>query len=368
MKIAILGSRGIPNEYGGFEQFADVISRGLAKKGHDITVYCSANHSYKNSEYNGVKLVHCKDPEDKIGTVGQFIFDLNCMLHARKQKFDIIYLLGYTSSSIWQRILKNKAIVTTNMDGLEWKRSKYSKKVQKFLKYAEKLAVKHSDYLVADSIGIQKYLLETYNIKSDYHPYGCYVLENPNKEDLKKYDLHPYNYDMLIARFEPENNIEMILKAYAKSESKRKFILIGNYLHTEFGKQMYDEYSNYENIRFLGAIYHQTELQNIRYYSNLYLHGHSVGGTNPSLLEAMGDSALIVYHNNEFNKTIIENDGFAFSTVEELVDIIKQTDKADYSDKIENNIKKIEKLYNWDIITDNYEKYFQSLLKHKTLR
>ena len=362
MKIAILGSRGIPNEYGGFEQFADVISRGLAKKGHDITVYCSANHSYKKSEYDGVKLVHCMDPENKIGTAGQFIYDLNCMLHARKQKFDIIYLLGYTSSSVWQRILKNKAVVVTNMDGLEWRRSKYSKIVQRFLKYAEKLAVKCSDYLVADSIGIQKYLLEKYQIKSEYYPYGCYKLDDPNISFIEKYELEPYSYDMLIARFEPENNIKMILKAYVKSKSKRKFILIGNYLHTEFGKQMYAEYSKYENISFLGTIYNQIELQNIRFYSNLYFHGHSVGGTNPSLLEAMGDSALIVYHNNEFNKVIVKSDGFPFSTVDELTSIINKTEKKNNKDKIEANIKKIVEIYNWDIIIDNYEKYFQLLL------
>jgi glycosyltransferase involved in cell wall biosynthesis len=252
MKIAIVGTRGIPNEYGGFEQFADVLSQGLAKKGIDVTVYCSANHSYKENEYNGVKLIHKYDPENKIGTAGQFIFDLACMLDARKRNFDIIYMLGYTSSSIWQKLIfKKGAIVVTNMDGLEWMRSKYSKKVQRFLKFAEKLAIKYSDYLVADSIGIQKYLKNKYNVESSYYPYGSYVFENPNEESIKNYDLVAYQYDVLIARFEPENNIEMVLEAFYKSKTSRQLILIGNYKNTEFGIKMAEKFATDKRIRFL---------------------------------------------------------------------------------------------------------------------
>lgn len=361
MKIALLGSRGIPNEYGGFEQFAEVLSQGLAAKGHEVTVYCSDNHSYKGEKYGEVKLVHCYDPEDKIGSAGQFVYDLKCMLHARKQKYDIIYLLGYTSSSIWQRILRNKAIIVTNMDGLEWKRSKYSVKVQKFLKFAEKWAVKQSDYLVADSLGIKQYLTEEYSVDSTFHPYGCHILKNADENYLSTYRLQPYSYDMLIARFEPENNIRMILEAYSKSDIKRKLVLIGNYQVTSFGKEMFEKYGSNPRLCFLGALYNQKELQNLRYFSNLYFHGHSVGGTNPSLLEAMGDSCLILYHDNVFNKSIVGNDGFAFSNANELTKLIDKTELGDYGDMILANIKKIEEIYNWETIIDNYEKYFLSL-------
>jgi len=368
MKLALLGTRGIPNEYGGFEQFADILSQGLVQKGHEVTVYCSQNHSYTKKIYNGVNLVHCKDPENKIGTAGQFIYDLNCMLHARKQNFDIIYVLGYTSSSIWQRLIKNKAIVVTNMDGLEWKRSKYSPKVQKFLKYAEKLAVKHSDYLVADSIGIQTYLKQSYGVESAYHPYGSFVHEKPDAGCLSKYGLQEYQYDILIARFEPENNIEMVLEAFSNSTTARKFILIGNYAHTEFGKRMFAHYSNDSRISFLGAIYNQEELQNLRFYSNLYFHGHTVGGTNPSLLEAMGSSSLIVYHNNEFNAAIVGEDGFGFLSTEELIKIIESTVKEHHENKISENISKIKTIYSWNIIIDNYENYFEGLLHLKAVK
>lgn len=366
MKIAIVGTRGIPNEYGGFEQFADILSQGLVKKGIEVTVYCSDNHNYKENQYNGVKLVHKYDPENKIGTAGQFIYDLACMYDARKNNFDIIYMLGYTSSSIWQKLIYKKgAIVVTNMDGLEWMRSKYSKKVQLFLKYAEKLAVKNSDYLIADSLGIQKYLKNKYNAESSYYPYGSYSFENPDPYSIKKYALTPYDYDVLIARFEPENNIEMVLEAFSKSSTKRQFVLIGNYKSTEFGIKMAEKFSFDKRIRFLGGIYDQNMLDNIRFYSNLYFHGHSVGGTNPSLLEAMGSSSLICYHKNDFNEAILEKDGFSFSTSDELSEIIDSKLKIENQKIIENNILKIKNIYSWEIITNQYENYFKKLMKEK---
>jgi len=364
MKIAILGTRGIPNHYGGFEQFADILSQGLVKKGHEITVYCSANHTYQKTEYKGVKLIHKFDPESQIGTIAQFLYDLLCMFHANKQNYDIIYMLGYTSSSVWKKfIFRKKAIIVSNMDGKEWMRSKYSSKVRLFLRHAEWLAVRYSDYLIADSIGIQKYIQDKYKKKSTYLPYGSYIFEEPVEKKISFFKTIAFQYDMLIARFEPENNIEMILRAFAASNTKRELLLIGNYEGTEFGKKMFEQYSSDYRIRFMGAIYDQTALDNLRYFSNLYFHGHSVGGTNPSLLEAMGSSSLICYNDNEFNKAIVGLDGFAFKEYESLIEIINTTQKYNHQDFILNNLNKISTIYNWKIIIDQYEKYFLSICK-----
>ncbi len=364
MNIAILGSRGIPNNYGGFEQFTDVLSQKLVEKGHKVTVYCSDNHPYKEDNYNGVNLVHKFDPEDKIGTAGQFIYDLNCIIHASKQKFDLIYLLGYTSSSVWQRLLQHKSeAVITNMDGLEWNRSKYSFIVRLFLKYAEKLAVKHSDLLIADSVGIQSYLKNKYNILSTYIPYGSYIFNQPDKKYLVKYDLGPYLFDLLISRFEPENNIEMVLDAYSKSKTNRKLLLIGDQKHTKFGTRMFELYNKNKRILFLGHIYDQNILNNFRFFSNLYFHGHSVGGTNPSLLEAMGASALIAYHKNEFNEAVVGQDGFPFSDSKTLTRIIENSQKINYPEYIENNLNKISTVYSWERICDQYEEFFLQHIK-----
>jgi len=162
MKIAILGTRGVPNYYGGFEQFAEFFSVYLVEQGHEVYVYNSHNHPYQEKTFHGVNIIHQKDPEHKMGTFGQFIYDYNCILDSKKRDFDIILQLGYTSNSIWFFLLPKKPIIITNMDGLEWKRTKYSRPVKQFLKFAERLAAVNSDYLISDSLGIKKYLAEKY--------------------------------------------------------------------------------------------------------------------------------------------------------------------------------------------------------------
>lgn len=363
MKIGILSTRGVPNYHGGFEQFAEFFSVYLAQEGHEVYVYNSSKHPFQESTFNGVNIIHCYDPEDKIGTVGQFIYDLNCILDSRKRRFDILLQLGYTSSTIWYKLLPKKATIITNMDGLEWKRSKYSKKAQKFLKYAERLGVKSSDFLVADSIGIQNYLKETYNVESKYIAYGAELFKSPELEKIEEYNVEPYNYNMLIARLEPENNIETILDGVALSEKKSPFLVVGKHDVNSYGKYLKDKFKNHKNIRFVGGIYDMNVLNNLRYYSNLYFHGHSVGGTNPSLLEAMSSKAFIIANDNQFNKLILNENAFYFETQEDVKEHIDKLSKENYSDKVENCFNTIEKHFSWDIINKEYLNFFYECKK-----
>jgi hypothetical protein len=303
MRIAILGTRGIPNYYGGFEQCAEFLATGLVEHGHEVLVYNSHDHPYKESSWRGVTLIHCYDPENRLGTAGQFIYDLNCILDLRKRKVDVILQLGYTSSSIWGWLLPQGTVVTTNMDGLEWKRTKYSSKVKNFLLKAEKLGVKYSDHLISDSKGIQDYLKEKYKKDSHYIPYGADVFTNPREDILDEYRLRKQDYDLLIARLEPENSIEIILDGVRKADIKRDFLVIGNHA-TKYGQYLKDKYKNIQYIQFLGGIYDMEKLNSIRYYSNIYFHGHTVGGTNPSLLEAMASNSLVCANDNPFNRYI----------------------------------------------------------------
>ena len=312
MRIAILGTKGIPNNHGGFEQFAEYLSEHLTIKGHDVSVYSPHNHPYQHKKWKGVNIIHQYDPEGILGSAGQFIYDLNCILHTRKSKFDIVLQLGYTSSSIWGKLLPRKSIIVTNMDGLEWKRSKYNKLTQVFLKFAEALAINTSDFLISDSIGIQNYLKEKYDKRSEYIAYGANVFLSPEESVIEEYHISPHNYNLLIARLEPENNIETILDGVELNKNRMPFLVIGKY-NTKYGKYLLDKFKSNSQIIFLGAIYNQNHLNNLRYYSNLYFHGHSVGGTNPSLLEAMASSALIVANDNIFNKSILNDDAFYFS-------------------------------------------------------
>tara|TARA_R110002096_G_scaffold434488_1_gene656203 strand:- start:4467 stop:5558 length:1092 start_codon:yes stop_codon:yes gene_type:complete len=362
MKLAILGTRGIPNHYGGFEQFAEYLSLGLVKKGHDVWVYNSSLHPYKREEWNGVNLVKCKDWEDKLGTAGQFFYDLNCILDSRKRGFDIILQLGYTSSSIWGFLFPKKSIIVTNMDGLEWKRSKYNRLTKSFLKKAERWAIKSSDHLVSDSIGIQTYLEETLGAKSSFIAYGSNLFQNPDNNTLNDFSVQPFDYYLIIARMEPENNIELILDAYVKSNFSKDFLVVGK-TNNSFGKYLVSKYSNTPKIRFLGGIYDIDLLNNLRFYCKLYFHGHSVGGTNPSLLEAMASSALIVAHDNPFNKAILNDDAFYFNDIQSCefifnLKVIAQ-ERAHF---IEENRKKILNEYNWTKIIATYETLFTTLV------
>src|SRR5688572_18301185 len=186
MKIGILGTRGIPNAYGGFEQFAQHLAKGLVEKGHKVSVYNSSNHPYKESTWSGVHIIHCNDPENKIGAAGQFIYDYNCLHDARKREFDVLLQLGYTSSSIWYRFWPKRTTNIVNMDGLEWRRAKYNKLTQKFLRWAESLAANHADTLIADSIGIKDYIIKKYQKEIVYIPYGADIPGNFSESALTK--------------------------------------------------------------------------------------------------------------------------------------------------------------------------------------
>jgi glycosyltransferase involved in cell wall biosynthesis len=368
VKIALFGTRGIPNHHGGFEQFAEWFGPFLAKKGHEVYVYCSHNHPYQKKEFHGVKLIHCYDPAFKLGTAGQFIYDLNCLLDARKRKFDVLLQLGYTSSSVWHPLLPKKTMIATNMDGLEWKRLKYHPLVRRFLVKAEAWAVKSSDHLIADNTAIETYLKEKYGVCPTYIPYGVKIFEKPKATVLTQCGVAPGGYDLIIARMEPENNIETILDGVAQSKIQRLCLVVGKYEATPFGRYVAKKYQNQANIRFIGGIYNQELLDNLRHYAHLYFHGHSVGGTNPSLLEAMGCRVLIAAHDNRFNKAILGPDALYFTHSHQVCKLLDQDqDPAGAQAMIEANADKIRNTYSWDKISGEYLSFLQSIYEQKLM-
>ncbi len=369
LKIAILGIRGIPNHYGGFEHISEYVSVGLAKRGHSVTVYNSHNHPYPGNNWNGVNIIHCYDPEYLIGPAGQFVYDLNCIRDARGRNFDVILIMGYTSSSVWGWLYPGQSAIITNMDGLEWKRSKYSKPVQKFLKYAEKLAVKHSKYYVSDSMVIKSYLARKYDIDSRYIPYGADLLSEQEREQLYPEEALKEDYFLLMARMEPENNIETILEGYNNSNSVKPFKVLGD-TGNRFGKFITHKFQNDSRIQFKGSIFDTAKVRALQNNSYLYFHGHSVGGTNPSLLEAMASEALIAAHNNPFNQAVLSTDAFYFSNpgdVKQLVETVQRLENE--KTMVSNNLHKIKHLFSWESVVDRYEEFaLECYLNHTNER
>jgi len=286
-------------------------------------------------------------------------------MDSRKRDFDVILQLGYTSNSIWNFLLPKNSLIVTNMDGLEWKRTKYSKAVQVLLKYAERLAVKSSDELIADSLGIKKYLDTKYNRVSHYIAYGADQFLNPVEEILKEYNLEKESYNMIMARFEPENNIEMVLDGVVLQGDVRPILVIGNHKN-KHGEYLKNKFKSHQNIIFLGGIYNLNHLNNLRFFSNLYFHGHSVGGTNPSLLEAMASKALVIAHDNDFNRGVLKENGYYFSNAIEVKNILNTIKKNDNLQLVQSNFDAIINEFNWDKINGQYLRLFEECYsRHK---
>ena len=337
---------------------AVTLAEVLVEQGYEVTVYNSSDHPYKENSWKGVRIKTILDPESMIGTAGQFIYDFLSIYHSRSQQYDVIFQLGYTSSSIWSWVFPKSSVLITNMDGLEWKRSKYSKSVQKFLKKAEKWAAMNSDVLIADSLGIQTYLKETYQKDSEYIAYGASVFSDPEINTLNKYNLKAGDYALIIARLEPENNIEMVLRAF-QQQNKEHLVVIGN-TNSAYGNYLTENFT--KQVTFLGSIYNQEDLNNIRYFSKFYFHGHSVGGTNPSLLEAMATSCKIFAHNNLFNKGVLGIDAFYFSSSEDIIALL-ETPLDNFTSYVESNLKKIETTYSFNTIHTNLKQLIETCLK-----
>jgi hypothetical protein len=354
MRIGITGTRGIPNHYGGFEQAAEYLSQGLAEKSHEVFVYNSHNHPYREKKWNAVNIIHCYDPEYKLGTAGQFIYDLNCINDARKRNFDVLLHFGYSSDSVWWWRWPKKATNIVNMDGLEWNRTKYNWLTRRFLKKAESMAAKNAQILIADSPGIQEHILTTYKKESVFIPYGAEVFTDSNPSVLATHQLLPNQYFLLIARMEPENNVEMIIQGYLGSKHQYPLFIIGS-TDNKFGKYLTGKYNN-PGIKFAGSVYDKNLLNNFRFFSSIYFHGHSVGGTNPSLLEAMACRCNIAAHDNIFNKAVLANEADYFSSASDIAAIInKPKELCIVNQNKILNTEKIRTIYNPEKIVSAYE-------------
>lgn len=376
MKIAFISVRGIPNNYGGFEQFAEYISVGLAARGHEVTVYSPRYHPYKKKEYKGVRIKHVYSPELWMGgSIGSFFYDYSCLKDAlRNEDFDIIYEAGYTSiiPAYIRFNVKNikRPLFTTNMDGLEYKRTKFNALVRKFVFWEEKMAVRHSHFLISDNMGIHDYYKEKYGRESKFLAYGADIYDNYDVSVLREYGLETNGYFLIIARLEPENNLAMAIEGYRASRQYgvRPLIIVGK-TNTPYGKQLLKKYGSDQHIRFVGGIYDFDKINSVRYFSYAYFHGHSVGGTNPSLLEAMASSCMILAHDNIFNRAVLGDNAVYYPSTDGVVSILNDIDNIVSQKKeifVDANLNVIRNEYSWEKLIDEHEKYFKWMLEQKS--
>jgi len=368
VKITLLGTRGIPNRYGGFEQFAEELSTRLADRGNRVLVYTPAGHPFSEPSYKGVQLIRVGEPLRWLGALHSLFYDFRCLKRAFKLQPDIILLCGYGSAGLL-RFLKNPSHIPVliHLDGMEWKRKKWHFVARIFLHWSEKQATQLAENMIVDSNEVQKYYYRKYGKKPAYISYGAEVPDRtdgnwPDRRNLQ--DLTAGQYYLAVARMEPENNLELIIRGYLDSGVKERLVLVGD-LKTKFGKKLLKKYKDRPGISFLGAIYDKKFLNGLRAHCKAYFHGHSVGGTNPSLLEAMASSCFIMAHDNKYNREVLKENALFFSTADEVGKQLRNFESlfSTGTGFAGNNLIRIEKQYNWEKITGAYLELFNEILR-----
>lgn len=359
LTIGIIGTRGIPNRYGGFEAFAEELSVRLVRRGHRVVVYVPHDHPWKEDSYRGVGLVRCHDPSAWLGAAGQFVYDLLCNLNARRNSCDLLLHLGYTSDSVWYRLWSPRAAHLCNMDGMEWQRAKYPAAVRTFLKRAEQWAARRSDLLVADSPVIRDYLASQYPTPVRFISYGATVQESFRPETVRGFGVEPGRYDLLVARMEPENNIRMALEARGNLGAEIPLLVFGN--ATSYGRKLQKEFGGAEGIRFPGSLYDTGKMNALRHFSRYYIHGHSAGGTNPSLLEAMACGCRIVAHDNAYNRAVLGGSAGYYTDAGSLSDLLTYPPGRIFDEWTRENLAIIRTRHDWERITTEYEEAFRTV-------
>ncbi|MEK6544016.1 MAG: DUF1972 domain-containing protein [Elusimicrobiota bacterium] len=362
MKIAILGSRGVPAVYGGFEVCAERLGLGLVARGHEVSVYCPRNQDYREMDYKGIKLEYAYHPLSGWGTV---VFDALCLADASRKPFDVVLMLGYGASPfcVLPR-LAGKAVII-NTDGWEWSREKWPWFTKRWFKLTETVATRVANMLVSDSQQIQAYYKQRYSLDSEYIPYGGNAAIEAGPDRLSGLGLSRHGYYLAVMRMEPENSVEQIVDGFLRSPSKWPLVMVGAST-TFFTQHILPKVNGSGNIRYLGSLDLKTEtdrqkLFQLRSNAFAYVHGHTAGGTSPSLLQAMSLGALVCARKNPSTFEVAGDDAFYFDGADDLAARLSQMETAlpvDLSSRRQRLAAVIEARYHWDVTTDRYLKLF----------
>lgn len=352
MKVAILGTVGVPGCYGGFETLAENLVRQNASRGpiEHLTVYCSGPaYQTRMSTYFGAQLEYSRWKANGVQSV---VYDAATLLHCAWRRNDVALLLGVSGAVTLPFVkLFSRMRIVTNVDGIEWRRDKWSGLARRFLRLSERLAVRFSDEVVADNQGIADYLREAYGISPRVIAYGGdhAVAARPLPDIRSPVASLPLGYALVLCRIEPENNIGLILEAFAGSG--RDLVVVGNWDGSDYGRGLRRQYGSRPNFTLLDPIYEPTELYRIRKSAGLYVHGHSAGGTNPSLVEMMHFGVPVMAFDCVYNRYTTENRAVYFSSASDLRRIISQADGPDCGPEMQDiAVRK----YRWEVVADQY--------------
>lgn len=354
-KIAIIGTVGLPANYGGFETLAQHLAKNLNNE-YTISVYCSSKEykkEHRKRNFLNARLIYLPF---KANGMQSILYDTISILHALFYA-DVLLILGVSGAWIlpFAKLFTSKKIITS-IDGIEWKRKKWGLLAKCYLFWSERLAVKYSHIDISDNESIQDYTAMRYGTLSKIIAYGAdHVMHIiPEHKDILEFPFIKRPYACKVARIEPENNVDQVLEAFSKLP-KYPLVIVGNWKNSVYGLNLRKKYASYENIILLDPIYNQRTLDVIRGNALIYIHGHSAGGTNPSLIEAMYLGLPVIAFGVSYNRTTTENKAIYFKNSTDLKRLIECLTI--------NELKKMGKLmksiaqrrYTWSLIAEKYK-------------
>jgi glycosyltransferase involved in cell wall biosynthesis len=364
MRIAIMGIRGIPACYGGFETFAEELATRLVKRGHDVIVYGRSHFiKYKKKTYKGVRLEILPTIRHKY--LDTIFHTFLSVIHAFFNKYDVILICNATNSlfSLLPRLSGKKVVV--NVDGIERKRKKWNWLGKLWYLFGELFAVAFPNVIVSDARVIQEYYKRRYRKDSLFIPYGAYTNKISSTETLKKYGIRPHEYLLYVSRLEPENNAHLVIEAFESLKTDKKLVIVGD---APYAREYIDILKNTNDPRivFTGFVFGKgyKEFQSHAY---CYIHATEVGGTHPALIEAMGFANYVIANGTPENIEVLQGTGTVYkkNSVQDLKDKLQYAldHPADILKFGELAKQRVERHYNWEKITDQYEELFKKILR-----
>ena len=316
-RVAIIGTVGVPSKYGGFETLAENLVRYGNELGRkiELTVYCSGkSYSERKPDYFGAKLIYLPISANGIQSV---LYDVCSIISAIRRGNNRLLILGVSGCIVLPFLRRISDVeIIVNIDGLEWRRDKWNIFARMLLKFSEKLAVNYSDFVIADNEAIADYIKETYNKYVKVIEYGGdHSIANP-PADIDDLNL-PETYALGLCRIEPENNVEMILQAFSKA-TFCPLVFVGNWNNSNYGRSLRARFEHYKHLHLLDPVYDSNKLRGLRNRAHIYVHGHSAGGTNPSLVEMMHFGIPVLAYDCSYNRFTTENCAFYFGSTENL--------------------------------------------------
>ncbi len=369
MRIAMVGTRGVPAAYGGFETAVEEIGQRLVASGHQIMVYCrTTGDDQPKKEHLGMSLVHLPAVRSKtLETLSHtFLSILHLVVHQRP---DMVFLFNAANSPFLPLLRMFRIPVAVHVDGLEWKRGKWGKTGRRYYKVAEQLAVQWADALIADAQGIADYYTEKFQTDTDLITYGTKIITDPAADRIAELGLTAGQYHLVVARFEPENHVDVIVDGYSASDAKLPLVVVGSAPYSaEYTDRIAAVAAADPRIRMLGGVWDQELLDQLYANALTYLHGHSVGGTNPSLLRAMGAGTSVIAWDVNFNREVVSEAAY-FSSPSDVTALVNEAEaEPEWHHRHGAALRvRAAAVYNWETVTDGYEQLANRLAHGHTV-